>query len=490
MPRVDLLPEKLREEKNVLFDDFVIAATKGLYLERREDRVLIVDPDSASWAILPEMYGMYLDKMEDPLFFSQLCILNPEHSPDFYREMVEKMHHHGFITIDGRGYFPSPEIMWKPLDDYPVYPRSFYFHTTDACNLRCTYCYAKAEGEGKNMSVQTACTIIDRILQDIPDDYVYIEFHGGEPLLLKDHIYEIVRYGEKKSRSMGKRIDFSIQTNGVLLDREMVEFAKSRNMKIGVSIDGPPELHNRFRKDPKGKGSFESVWKSVTEAEKQGFHCGFIGVAHEPGDYLRAYEFLVSRGIMSFKLNYSAALGRASDTLEFGESRGRDMAMGCLEMLDVASQFNRESPVKVKIHDMNFYIAALLTKKREYMCLRSPCGVGRSIIAFGTEGEIFPCEEMSTYPEFKCGDISSGIPLTELIDNSEAIQKLRGRCVEKIPRCSECPWRRFCAGKCLHKAYHTYQEIQREDPMCSFYATIFPELMWRINEDPGMLTLM
>lgn len=490
MPRLDLLPESEIKRKSVLFDDFVVQKKKGLYKEKRGTKVLFLDPDSASWAILPEIYELLLYKMENPISFSQFCIFNPSFSPDFIRGTMDNMYRHGFITINGRNFFPSPEVMWKPLDDYPVYPRSFYFHTTDACNFRCTYCYAKAEGQGKSMSVQTACTIIDRILKEIPNDYVYIEFHGGEPLLMKRYIYEVVQYGEKKSLAFGKRIDFSVQTNGSLIDSEIVNFAKSHNIKVGVSIDGPPELHNRYRKDAMGEGSFETVWKAVTEAEKKGLHCGFIGVVHEVEDYLRAYEFFVSRGIMSFKLNYSAALGRASESFEFACERGKGMAEGCLEMIDVASQFNRQSPVKVKVHDINFYIAALLTKKREYMCLRSPCGVGRSILAFGTEGEIYPCEEMSTYPEFKCGDISSGIPLSEIIDSSPAIQKLRSRRVENIPRCRECPWRRFCAGKCLHKAYHSYGEILMEDPMCSFYKTLFPELMWRLDANPSLLTLM
>jgi uncharacterized protein len=487
MPRGDLTGQCPRG--NSLCEDFVIQSRDGLYRSPRGDKTLLVDCDSASWAVVPPSIIGYLQDLEIPMAFSLFCATHPEKAPDSLKRDLELMYTHGFVMINGRNYYPPPEIMWQPLDGPPLYPRSFYFHMTDACNFRCTYCYARAEGKGKSMSVDMAKAIIDKLLAEIPHDYMYIEFHGGEPLLLKRDLAAIVDYGRRKAFSMSRRIDFSVQTNGSLIDDEVIEWALRNEIKIGISIDGAPEVHDRYRIDADGKGTFARVWKAITRAEDKGLRCGFIGVVHESDDYLRAYEFFVSRGILNFKLNYSASVGRASENYQFNELRAVKMAKGCLKMIDAAVAFNLKSPVKVKIHDINLYLGALTTKRRDYMCLRSPCGAGRSLLAFGTEGEIYPCEEMSTYPEFKCGSIKDTQKLTDLIDHAAAIESMRSRRVETIPECRSCTWRRFCAGKCLHKAYHSFGDIRREDPMCGFYRILFEELMWKIDEEPGVLTL-
>lgn len=490
MPGFELMSQDLINSQDILFDEFIAEKKENLFFsERGTGKVLILDPDSASWAILPGRIRDLLLQLEKPVRFSSLCAANPSLSPDYLKKTMDSFYHHGFININGRNYFPLPEDMWMPVDDYPVYPRSFYFHMTDACNFRCTYCYANANSKGKSMSRETGMKIIDRIISDIPYDNVFVEFHGGEPLLFKDSIFSIVEYGKKKARFAGKNINFSIQTNGSLLTEDVIRFARSNGIKMGISCDGPPDIHNRYRIFPDGTGTFDSVWESIKRAESMDYKVGFIGVVHETDDYMKAYEFFVSRGILSFKLNHSAPLGRAAEEIEFREGRGKKMAFACLEMVDAAVMFNKATKARLKIYDINFYLAVLARKKREYMCLRSPCGVGRSIMAFGTQGEIYPCEEMSTYPEFNCGNICNEIPLTEIVDDSPAIKKLRTRKVENIPRCSKCPWRRFCGGKCLHKSYHLHNDLYREDAMCDFYSTMFHELMWKIDSEPHIMSL-
>lgn len=476
-------------DTEVLFTDFMAETRKDLYRSIRDGKVLVVDPDSASWAVIPGLQAEVLEKLGEPMAFSMLCAVLPHFEPAGLRKLLENMYCHGFIDINGRSFFPSPALMWKPFDDRPFYPRSFYLHLTDSCNFRCAYCYARATGKGRHMSVKTACAIIDRILCEIPFNELFLEFHGGEPLLLKDKIRSIVEYGENRAALAGKVLHFSLQTNGSLLDADFARFAVAHRVKVGVSLDGPPDLHDRHRVDSAGRGTFDSVWQSVKNAESEGLRCGFMAVIHEPQDYLRAYEFFLSRAIMTFKLNYSDKIGRASEEMEFEETRGRAMAEGYLDMVDAAVSFNSQSPVKVIIHDLNHYLGALLEKRREYMCLRSPCGAGRSILAFGTSGDIYPCEEMSTYSEFKCGDISDALPLTEVIDTSPVIARMRARTVDSLERCRKCTWRRFCSGRCLHKAYHCHGAIEREDPMCSFYSNIFEELMWRVDSNPVIKSL-
>ncbi len=331
---------------------------------------------------------------------------------------------------------------------------------------------------------------MEKVVHDTPYDDIFIEFHGGEPLLQKKVIFAAVDRGNELAGKKYKKIHFSLQTNGALLDDDLLLWAREKKIRIGISLDGPPALHDRHRKKPGGSGTFHQVWARIQSAWRLGLEPGFMGVVHESSDYLRAYEFFVSSGILCFKLNYAAALGRAASELEFLRTRGQELAHGALEMLDAAVLFNKKSPLKLKIYDFNLYMAALAGKKREYMCLRSPCGAGRSLLAIGTGGEIYPCEEMSTYPEFACGSIFSEKSLTALVDESGAIHRMRERQVGQFEPCASCPWRYFCAGKCLHKAFHRYGTIMREDPMCQFYSTLFEELIWRIDSDRDYLSLI
>jgi radical SAM protein with 4Fe4S-binding SPASM domain len=466
----------------------IVARAPSLYFSKRGGRTLIVEPSSASWCVLAENQARILSSLESPATAASLHERLSGIPDGTLIETLGALYEHGMITIGGRSFFPPEEVLFAPLDDAPLYPRSFYLHVTDACNFRCSYCYARAGARGKGMAAATAKRIVDRILAEMPGSSAFIEFHGGEALLHRPMIIETTLYGLERAREAGKFIGFSLQTNGSLIDREFARFAARTGMKVGVSLDGPADVHDRNRIFPGGGGTFSTVWNAVTDAEMHGLDCGFIAVAHEPGDWERALDLFVSRGILSFKINYAASIGRGKKLKKIDNTPDA-MAQGFLRMVERALEFNRESPVKVRIQDLNWYLRALMTKKREYMCLRSPCGVGRSILAFGTGGEIFPCEEMSTYPEFRCGHIDDETPLPGMIDGSETIRKLRSRTVRRIPKCSVCPWRNMCAGKCLHKSWHAFGDTLREDPMCRFFSTVFESLSWKLDEDPSLREL-
>lgn len=470
-------------------DNVPVARTPGLYVSHRGDRTLVLAPDAASWAVIPGSQYRILEQLEHPLFFNEIVEKNPGMDSLFLYNLLENFYNHGMIEMNWKKKFPPPEIMWRPVDDYPVYPRDFYFHMTDACNFRCRYCYADADTKGRSIRLETMKFIMEKIFRDIPDESISFVFHGGEPLLLKKTIIEATRFAEKVSPRYNKRCNYSIQTNGALIDQEVIEYAKRYNVEIGVTLDGPREIHDEFRVYPDGSGTFKDVWEASQRAIRAGVGLGYICIVHKPENYMRSYEFFLARGIFSFNLRYSFAVGRALKSYEFTLEKGTEMAHGILKMLDVAVEFYKRTGIKLRINDVDSMMKSLVSKKRNYMCLRSPCGIGRSIISFGPDGEMYPCEEMSAYRDLSCGSIKDPRPLTEIIDTSEMLKKLRTRRVESIPRCKDCPWRRFCMGRCTHKTIHYFDDYMREDPSCSFFSTLFEELMWKISDDKTILTL-
>ena len=468
-------------------DNFPIARIPGLYVSHRGDKTLVVSPDTASWAVIPGAHYQILEQIEHPLFFYELVNRNPGMDPSLLQNLVDNFFAHGMLELNWKRHFPHPDVMWRPVDEYPAYPRDFYFHMTDACNFRCTYCYAQAETRGRNMNLEMMKVIVEKIFRDIPHESISFVFHGGEPLLLKKTIFEATLFIEKMCERYNKRCNYAIQTNGALIDDEVIEYAKRFKVDMGVTLDGPPHIHDEFRVYPDGRGTFNDVWEASQKAIREGVGLGYICIVHKPENYLRSYEFFVPRGHFSFNVRYSFAVGRASKSYEFTLEKGREMAMGILRMLDMAMDFHKTTGIPMRINDLDAMIRSLVSKKRDYMCLRSPCGIGRSILAFAPEGDIYPCEEMSAYKELSCGNVKDPRPLTEIIDTSEVLNTFRERRVDKIPKCRECPWRRFCMGRCTHRTIHYFGDHMREDPSCTFFSTLFEELMWKISEDKTVL---
>ncbi|MDQ7825558.1 MAG: radical SAM protein [Candidatus Eremiobacteraeota bacterium] len=470
-------------------DNYAVARIDGLHTSARGDEVLVLEPDSASWAVMPERHYEVLEALEKPLFFEEILERFPHFDAPFLHRLIDRLHTHGMVEVNWKRHFPLPQVMWRPLDDAPHYPMDFYFHMTDACNFQCTYCYADARTRGARMTLEIIKAAMEKVFRDMPSPCVSFVFHGGEPLLLKPLILEAIEFSEKTSRRFGKHASYSIQTNGSLIDDELIGAALHHRIEIGVTLDGPPALHNRTRVYPDGRGTFDDVWEASQRALAAGVPLGFICIVHDPDDYLKSYQFFTARGILSFNMRFSFAVGRAKQAYQFTPEKAREMAHGALSMTAQALLFYKRTGSAPRINDLNAMIRSLVSKKRDYMCMRSPCGIGRSIIAFGPEGEIYPCEEMSPYREYAFASIFDAKPLTELIDSSEKLACYRSRRVETIPRCSRCPWRRFCMGRCTHKTLQYYGELLREDPSCLFFSTLFEELAWWIHRDRDLLAL-
>lgn len=129
-------------------------------------------------------------------------------------------------------------------------------------------------------------------------------------------------------------------------------------------------------------------------------------------------------------------------------------------------------------------LGSLRSFRREYMCMRNPCGAGVNMITVDVNGDLYPCEEMVGKPEFVIGNLAD-TSVREAIDTSPVVQKLRERHVEEIPECSRCTWKQLCHGGCVHKSYTHFKRLDRESEHCSYYKRIYEELIWLEQAEPG-----
>lgn len=337
----------------------------------------------------------------------------------------------------------------KPKEfDYPKIT-SLELNIAEDCNLRCAYCCVGQGGFGadKNngrtrgkMSWETARDAIGLLMkesQDAPE--VHIRFFGGEPLLNWETIEKSVYFAEEKANQFGKRVGFSTVTNGVLLSKEIIEFMGEHNFWVQVSIDGTPQMHDVFRLDVNGQGSYAQATKNIQllleKLTPKNVHARGT-ITHFKPDVLEAFEHLRSLGFTAPELrpatghdsNYGMTV---NDFLFYNEGLNQ-----------LARRLLGSKPGEAKQYKAIFnpYLTLLTSRATR----RPPCAVGRTMIGVSIDGSILPCTDMvgKNHEALQFGDIHSSLrrdtqqQFLELVD------------VENKIGCRKCWARYFCGGAC------------------------------------------
>lgn len=471
----------------------LMATTAGIHRVRRGENVLLVEPESAGWCVLgPAEWNVFqrLDCAARPPRESEV-----EHASgmtgDTFSEFVRRLYANNLISLDGKTFF-EPSEMWT----VQTYPHYFNVHVTDACNLACRYCRVSARAEAPFMSPETAKLIVRRTIEEIPTSAISIGFHGGEPMLNLPAIAAAVEGGDAAcARLMGtereKSVKYLMQTNGTMLSPKTLATLKTLRIHVGVSVDGPAEVHDQRRIFRNGKGSYGAVDRGLAAADRAGSKFGYLAVVHEPDKYVDVLDhFVRERGARSVRINFSMPEGRAKNELAFPDDRGEAFARGWLKMVDYAMDHHARTGVWLDIADLNLFIYHLMSRERPHMCYRSPCGMGNAILGFGHDGRIYLCDEVVGIDAFCIGDIHGEADLKGLLDNSRIRRKVMdARDVSCIAKCATCPWRHFHGSGCASKVFAQFGNIEKEDAMCRFYQVVFEELMWRLQQNPEMVHL-
>jgi len=465
----------------------MVARAPDLHSFAREGRVLFVSRETGGWLVLEGEELGFFQKLTRPALVAELMGRPEGTSAPWRLQILSRLYRHGLIHVNGQA-FRDPHRLWSFSQTYPTF---LCLHITEACNFRCRYCYARADTRQNAMPLDTARLIVERILHELPPRRVTIDFHGGEPMLAYDQMLTVIRHARAIARQVDKQVDFLFQTNGSLLTEERIRTLVSHQVKFGVSIDGPARFHDALRVGEGGAPTWERVWDGIKRSRKLGFEPGLLAVVHDPKAYVPIFELFTGAGFTGFRINYSSYIGRATEEMLFPQGRGEAFAHHYLEMVDVAYRYCLEHNQAVTIADLDGQIRNLISSERPFMCHRSPCGAGNSILGFGIDGGIHACEENASLGDLRLGSIfDHSISLKELVEKSPLLLSCYRRTTDTIPRCRMCAFKRFCNGGCTSKVFARHGDIMRETPMCRYYQIIYPELMWRIHDRPRMVELL
>lgn len=314
-----------------------------------------------------------------------------------------------------------------------------------ACNMRCAYCYyidkqRLSSGGGSMMSDWLLEEFIRQYIECQTMPQVLFTWHGGEPLLRGLGFYEKVMKIERKYAS-GRQIDNCLQTNGTLIDDDIARFLHDNGWLTGVSIDGPEYMHDAFRRDISGKGTFQKVMAGINILERHNAQWNAMAVISKvnvksPGIFYDFFKSIDCRYLQFTPLVDSTGLGKLTPWSITPEEWGRFLC----ELFDewVSSDVGE---VFVQLFDA--VLANWVGVPPGICSLSEYCG---QVGVMTHEGDIYSCDHF-VYPHYKLGNIME-TPLSELMYSRRQSRFGMAKSASLPVRCRQCRWLFTCWGEC------------------------------------------
>jgi uncharacterized protein len=335
------------------------------------------------------------------------------------------------------------------------------------CNLDCEYCYYLHKedlyGERKSwrMSEETLDSYIRQYIDAQPDDVPEVTFawQGGEPTLLGTEFFQRAVEIQKEHAGSRKIIN-TIQTNGVLLNEEWCEFLKANDFLVGISIDGPAELHDRYRYDKQGLPTFQKVLDGLKLLKKYEVEFNVLVVVNRHnGDHAkRVYTYLRDTGVdfMQFipivekrGVGVHAELPLASDQLRtFAyDDRVSSRSVGPDQygrfLIEVFDEWLRRDVGKVFVQQFEEALTAWMGYESGICIFRKQCG---RALAMEHNGDVYSCDHF-VEPEYKLGNIYE-LPIVEMACSDQQVKFGTDKETTLPKYCQQCEVRFICNGEC------------------------------------------
>lgn len=349
-------------------------------------------------------------------------------------------------------------------DTYENYVRDFKarktvvkalcLHIAHDCNLACKYCFAE-EGEyhGRRalMSYEVGKKAIDFLLTHSGNRRnLEVDFFGGEPLMNWNVVKQIVEYGRSKEKEFDKNFRFTLTTNGVLLNDEIMDFANKEMSNVVLSLDGRKEVNDCMRPTRGGKGSYDMI---VPKFKK------FAEQREGKKDYYIRGTFTRNNLEFSKDVLHFADLGFKQTSVEpvVGEEfesyaiKEEDIPLIKEEYDKLAKEYIKR---KKEGRGFNFFHFNIDLKQGPCVAKRlSGCGAGTEYLAVTPWGDFYPCHQFVGKEEYLLGNVDTGITKDEICDEFKLCN------VYAKPKCRDCFARFYCSGGCAANSYNFHKDI-------------------------------
>lgn len=332
--------------------------------------------------------------------------------------------------------------------------KAMCLHVAHSCNMDCEYCFAgKGEyhGDAGLMSYETGKKAIDYLIENSPGrKNLEVDFFGGEPLLNWQVIKKLVDYGRSLEKSTGKNFRFTLTTNGLLIDDDVIDFCNREMSNVVLSLDGSRDTNDRMRKTKQGKGTYDLIVDKFIDFAKRRGQKDYYMRGTFTGKNLHFAEDIIHMANLGFKelsMEPVVAPEHVSYALKDGD---KDTLLVEYEKLALEMIKRRKSG-----NSFNFYHFNVDFEGGPCIAKRvSGCGVGTEYIAVTPEGDIYPCHQFVGDKDFLMGNLIDGI-------KNPNVRKLFAECnVYSHEECENCFARLYCSGGCSANAYHSKGSVK------------------------------
>jgi uncharacterized protein len=344
------------------------------------------------------------------------------------------------------------------------------------CNLACRYCDANIYSN-RRMSLDTVSQIIKKALDYA--DYVEFIWHGGEPLLMGIQFYEKVVELQKRYRREGQIIINSLQTNGTLISQEWVDFFKANDFKVGVSLDGPPEVHNANRVFRNGQGSFEQVMRGIRLLKENGVEFGVLAVITKETVRLGAKRFLdffIENGI------FNIGILRQRPALIIGRTDAlprEEFDKFAIELFDY--WYSLDDP-RIRIREFDAILSRILSARSRVCIFNGDCA--GKYLGITPDGDVYHCDKFMFDERYKLGNVREQTFEEMLNPKNPKLIRIRLE-FEGTKKSISCKYSKICNYGCPEDRY-VFSKVYNEEGTCG-WCNVIDHIYKRVMKDLGKI---
>ena len=378
---------------------------------------------------------------------------NPDVSEDDVLECYEQV---TYLKENGKLFSPDTfEAMAGKLKEKTSgVIKALCMHVAHTCNLNCEYCFAsqgKYQGERAVMSYEVGKRALDFLVENSGTRRnLEVDFFGGEPLMNFDVVKQLVAYARSIEKKRNKNFRFTLTTNGVLIDDDVIEFANKEMSNVVLSLDGRKEVHDKYRVDYAGNGSWEKIvpkfQKLVKERGGKGYYMRGT-FTHQNPDFLEDIKVMLDLGFN--ELSMEPVVCAKGDKNELTEDDKKII----FEQYEKLAELMIEKDEQGKPFTFYHYMIDLTGGPCIYKRI-SGCGSGTEYMAVTPWGDLYPCHQFVGDEKFKLGDIFNGVT------NLERQKEFADCNVYAREDCKDCWAKLYCSGGCSANAYHATGSVR------------------------------
>ena len=360
--------------------------------------------------------------------------------------------------------------------------KALCLHVAHTCNLNCSYCFAsqgKYHGDRALMSFEVGKRALVFLVENSGTrTNLEVDFFGGEPLMNWDVVKQLVLYARSIEKEKHKNFRFTLTTNGMLIDDDVIDFANKEMSNVVLSLDGRKEIHDRLRVDYAGNGSYDKIVPKFQKlVEKRGGKNYYMRgtFTHANPDFTKDVFHMADLGFTELSMEPVVCApgdpaGLTPEDIEIVKEQYEILAK------DMLRREKEGKPITFYHYMLDLTEGPCIYKRI------SGCGSGTEYMAVTPWGDLYPCHQFVGEESYKLGNIYDGVTNEALRDEFRACNAYAR------PECKDCWAKLYCSGGCAANAFHASGSIRGVyKPGCElFMKRIECAIMMRVAESEGL----